>query len=148
MGALIGFGSRQGLDSAQPTPSAQAPGFRQAASSTSGLSQATKDRITNAYGRLPLSFVPNKGQTDRSVRYYTQGAGFGFYFTDNKAVLSFQGKERGQALDLRFIGASANAALEPGREGQHRSQRRAKHHCPVLVRGFRRRLEPDRACRR
>jgi hypothetical protein len=83
-------------------------------------SQAANDRIADAYQKLPLSFVPNEGQTDRSVRYYAQGAGFGFYFTDSKAVLSFQGKERGEALQLRFLGGSPNATLRAERQGQGR----------------------------
>src|SRR5215208_996822 len=36
----------------------------------------------DAYGKLPLSFVPNEGQTDKAVRYYAQGAGYGFFFTE------------------------------------------------------------------
>jgi hypothetical protein len=36
----------------------------------------------DAYGKLPLSFIPNEGQsTDEAVRYYAQGAGYGFFFT-------------------------------------------------------------------
>jgi hypothetical protein len=29
----------------------------------------------DAYRKLPLSFIPNEGQTDNAVRYYAQGAG-------------------------------------------------------------------------
>jgi hypothetical protein len=36
----------------------------------------------DAYGKLPISFIPNEGQTpDEAVRYYAQGAGYGFFFT-------------------------------------------------------------------
>ncbi len=80
---------------------------------TRALSRDTSD----SYAKLPLSFIPNRGQTDESVRYYAQGAGFGFYFTDDKAVLSFQKEARGEALHLRFLGASGNATLKPERQG-------------------------------
>jgi hypothetical protein len=78
----------------------------------------TSSQASHAYGKLPLSFIPNKGQTNESVRYYAEGHGFGFYFTDHKAVLSMQKGERGQALDLRFLGASPNATLVAERQGQ------------------------------
>ena len=66
-----------------------------------------------AYGKLPLSFVPNEGQTDKAVRYYAQGAGYGFFFTHKGATLSFsEGKGRGgQALALDFLGADPHAKL-------------------------------------
>ena len=75
---------------------------------------AATQRAASAYAKLPLFFVPNAGQTDQSVRYYAQGAGYSFYFTDHKAVLALQKGDRGQALHLRFLGASQNARLEAG----------------------------------
>ena len=75
----------------------------------------TERRALDAYGKLPLSFVPNRGQTDKRVRYYAQGPGFGFYLTADKAVLSFTKGERGTALELRFAGANPDARLEAGR---------------------------------
>jgi len=67
----------------------------------------------DAYGKLPLSFVPNEGQTDEAVRYYTQGAGYGFFFTHKGATLSFaEGKGRGgHAPALDFLGADPHATL-------------------------------------
>jgi hypothetical protein len=38
------------------------------------------------------------------VRYYAQGAGYGFFFTHKGAMLSFAGGEgRGHALALDFL---------------------------------------------
>jgi len=67
----------------------------------------------DAYEELPLSFIPNEGQTDKAVRYYAQGAGYGFYFTHKGATLSFSdGKGRGgHALALDFQGADPRATL-------------------------------------
>jgi hypothetical protein len=70
---------------------------------------SAKRRAASAYANLPLAFVPNTGQTDQQVRYYAQGAGYNFYFTDHKAVLALQKGERGGALRLRFLGANPNA---------------------------------------
>jgi hypothetical protein len=69
------------------------------------------------YAKLPLSFVPNRGQTDQRVRYYAQGQGFGFYFTPDKAVLAFSKGDRGQALQLRFLGADRKASIVAGKRG-------------------------------
>jgi hypothetical protein len=76
--------------------------------------QMSKKEALNAYGKLPLSFVPNEGQTDKAVRYYAQGAGYGFFFTHKGAMLSFaEGKGRGgHALALDFLGANPDATLE------------------------------------
>ena len=35
----------------------------------------TEDQARESYGKLPLSFVPNRGQTDKRVRYYAQAPG-------------------------------------------------------------------------
>jgi hypothetical protein len=41
------------------------------------------------YGALPLSFEPNVGQADRSVRYLAHGAGYTLLLTDAGAILSY-----------------------------------------------------------
>ena len=70
-----------------------------------------EQRATQAHAKLPLAFVPNRGQTDKSVRYYAQGAGHAFYFTPDKAVLSFTKKDKGVALHLTPLGASPSTQL-------------------------------------
>ena len=100
---------------AGPVPAAQGlvlpqPGM----AASAGLSQESRADALEAYGKLPLSFVANAGQTDESVRYYAQGSGFGFFFTEDKAVLSLAKGDRGHALELGFLGASPDASLEAG----------------------------------
>jgi hypothetical protein len=75
------------------------------------------EEALDAYAKLPLSFVPNEGQTDEeAVRYYAQGAGYGFFFTKGGAMLSFaDGKGRGHALGLEFLGADPHPTLEAQR---------------------------------
>jgi hypothetical protein len=75
--------------------------------------QMSENEALDAYGKLPLSFIPNEGQTDEAVRYYAQGAGYGFFFTKEGAMLSFaEGKAHGHALALDFLGADPGATLE------------------------------------
>jgi hypothetical protein len=75
--------------------------------------QMSEKEALDAYGNLPLAFVPNEGQTEEAVRYYAQGAGYGFFFTKEGARLSFaDGEGRGHALALDFLGADPGATLE------------------------------------
>jgi Beta-propeller repeat len=76
--------------------------------------QMSEEEAIDAYEKLPLSFVPNEGQTDEVVRYYAQGGGYGFFFTKEGATLSFaEGKGRGgHALGLDFLGADPHVRLE------------------------------------
>jgi hypothetical protein len=75
--------------------------------------QMSEKEAIDAYSKLPLSFIPNEGQTEEAVRYYAQGAGYGFFFTKGGAMLAFaEGKGHGHALALDFLGADPDATLE------------------------------------
>jgi hypothetical protein len=63
-----------------------------------------KQEVLEAYGKLPLSFVPNASQADPRVRYYAQGPGFSFQFTPTEAVLALRNEKQGTALALTFLG--------------------------------------------
>ena len=74
--------------------------------------QMSEREALDAYKKLPLSFVSNGGQTEEAVRYYAQGADYGFFFTQKGATLSFaEGKGHGHALALDFLGANLDATL-------------------------------------
>ena len=51
---------------------------------TSG--KADKESILEAYGKLPLYFIENKGQLDPRVRFYVKTSGQTLYFTDEGIV--------------------------------------------------------------
>jgi uncharacterized protein (TIGR03437 family) len=95
-------------------------------------------RIEEAYGRLPLSFEPNQGQTDARVRFVSHGPGYALFLTGDGAVLSLHAggpqrrprtagpglfasgpwAEPGPArpavtLSLRLVNANPGAQLEP-----------------------------------
>ncbi len=53
-----------------------------------GLSAATRDRLASAYGRLPLSFAPNRGQANPRVRLIAHGAGYVLGLTDSGPLLA------------------------------------------------------------
>ena len=51
---------------------------------------ATRARIVKSYGRLPLSFEANNGQTDARVKFLSRGSGYNLFLTSTEAVLSLR----------------------------------------------------------
>ncbi len=47
-------------------------------------------RLQEAYGKLPLSFEPNRGQVDGRVRFLSRGNGYTVFLTGNEAVISLR----------------------------------------------------------
>ncbi|MGI8735032.1 MAG: SBBP repeat-containing protein [Pyrinomonadaceae bacterium] len=72
------------------------------------------------YGKLPLSFEANQGQTDSQVKFLTRGSGYALFLTANEAVLRLR-SERGKAHDsndppsavlrMRLEGTNANPKI-------------------------------------
>jgi len=62
---------------------------RPTASSAWGTAQPGT-RLAESYGKLPLSFEANQGQTDRDVKFLSRGKGYSLFLTGNEAVLSLQ----------------------------------------------------------
>src|SRR5256884_3108009 len=48
---------------------------------------ATDARVSESYGKLPLHFEANRGQTDKAVRFVSRGPGYSVYLTAGEAVL-------------------------------------------------------------
>jgi hypothetical protein len=51
---------------------------------------ATEATAQAAYGKLPLSFEANQGQTDSQVKFLSRGNGYTLFLTDAEAVLSLR----------------------------------------------------------
>jgi hypothetical protein len=76
------------------------------------------------YGRLPLTFEPNQGQTDARVKFQARGSGYGLYLTAQEAVLALQrsaadprdSTARTSAISMKLVGA--NSPAEPAGEIQ------------------------------
>jgi hypothetical protein len=48
---------------------------------------ATDARVSESYGKLPLQFEANRGQTHKDVRFLSRGPGYSLYLTAGEAVL-------------------------------------------------------------
>lgn len=52
---------------------------------------ASRARLREAYGKLPLRFEPNHGQIDAQVKFFSRGSGYALFLTPTEAVLSLFG---------------------------------------------------------
>lgn len=69
--------------------------------------------VVEAYGKLPLSFEKNNGQTDARVKYLTRGQGYGLFLTPTEAVLALNGASCRTNAMLRHAAPSSLKAESP-----------------------------------
>src|SRR5215471_10828373 len=50
--------------------------------------------IVERYGKLPLAFEANQGQSDPQVKFLSRGAGYRLFLTSNEAVLALREASR------------------------------------------------------
>jgi hypothetical protein len=63
---------------------------RAAGDATKSSSRKPDARWTEAYGKLPMGFEQNLGQTDPQVRFLSRGSGYELFLTPQEAVLSLR----------------------------------------------------------
>ena len=63
---------------------------------------APLSRVSASYGKLPLSFEANQGQTDSRVRFVARGGGYSVYLTSSEALLSLHRSHGGGAEPARL----------------------------------------------
>ncbi len=70
--------------------------------------QGTPNRaaVTENYGKLPLSFEANQGQSDPRVKFLSRGSGYSLFLTDSSAVLALTKRD---ASRVTHAGAKASA---------------------------------------
>src|SRR5437870_2788388 len=59
-------------------------------------SRERRARLANSYGKLPLTFIANRGQLDRRVAYYVPGRDKSLYFTKGGVTFALAGKSDDQ----------------------------------------------------
>ncbi|HWH36055.1 MAG TPA: Calx-beta domain-containing protein [Acidimicrobiales bacterium] len=88
-------------------------------------------RLDTTYGRLPLAFEANRGQTDPEVAFLSRGNGFGLFLSADQAVLSLArvtpeetspSDPLGESDDLveRTVVGMELVGADPGAEGTGR----------------------------
>jgi uncharacterized repeat protein (TIGR01451 family) len=92
-----------------------------------GTTVNTQHQIANAYGKLPLNFVANHGQTNHRVRFNARAVGYSLFLTANEAVLALSSASTCQAgvesqhgsadedasrvLRMQLLGVNTNARI-------------------------------------
>ncbi len=72
---------------------------------------ASQPSLAAAYGRLPLSFEPNRGQTDSRVKFLSRGNRYSLFLTDSSAVLALSMDEPSSSNRLNPSGLSQKTPL-------------------------------------
>jgi photosystem II stability/assembly factor-like uncharacterized protein len=113
---------------------ARAGAEKRAGEKAGGVQTPTMSSPAETYGRLPLQFEANRGQTNERVRFVSRGDGYTLFLTSDDAVLALRsgsaragekaspgGAEDGyRVLRMRLAGASMSPNIEgleelPGR---------------------------------
>jgi len=92
------------------------------------VSAARHATIAEAYGKLPLRFEANHGQTDDTVQFFSRGSGYSLFLTPTESVLSLNAvspcvdptactqagrdSNRGSILRMKLVGASRTPGVE------------------------------------
>jgi len=80
------------------------PGLVLNGGDTSGSGLA-KQRVVESYGKLPLSFEANMGQTDNRVQFLSRGPGYTLFLTSGDAVL-VSGKGKPDVARMKLTGSN------------------------------------------
>lgn len=75
----------------------------------------TKTRVSETYGKLPLTFEVNQGQVDAQVKYVSRGSGYNLFLTGTEAVLALRAHGK----------ADGDAPSDIGKESQETSVQQA-----------------------
>ena len=72
-----------------------------------------KNVVQSDYGKLPLSFEANVGQTDEQVKFLSRGRGYALFLTSNEAVIAL---EKPASQSRRPKGLFGPKVVEPQKE--------------------------------
>ena len=70
------------------------PGAQAETPEPSKVDKATRARVNESYGKLPLSFEANQGQQDQPVKFLSRGRGYNLFLTNREAVLVLTKSEK------------------------------------------------------
>lgn len=114
---LLIAGVRTIRNSAHPlsakTAAVAAPSF-----SSATTSNAERRKVLDSYGKLPLSFIENQGQTAQEVRYTSHGGQYDLFLTKSEAVVALRHTKRydmsprHRSMSIKHIRADRKAAKD------------------------------------
>jgi uncharacterized repeat protein (TIGR01451 family) len=80
------------------------------------VDKVTRALIEQVYGKLPMRFEANQGQTDARVKFKARGAGYAVFLTSDEAVLQLRQAKADQpvksaALRMKLIGSNRSSSV-------------------------------------
>jgi Beta-propeller repeat len=85
---------------------------------TVNTDQQTRACASEAYGKLPMRFEANSGQTDARVKFISRGNGYSLFLTPTEAVLALRNERAVSGVDqrsvvrMKLIGANSAPQVE------------------------------------
>ncbi|MCA1634211.1 MAG: hypothetical protein LC802_11080, partial [Acidobacteria bacterium] len=73
----------------RPSPTGTQSAHR-AATALPRMDESQRERLSEAYGKLPLSFEANTGQADARVKFLSRGQGYNLFLTPTEAVIALR----------------------------------------------------------
>ena len=97
-------------------PTAAQPGGAASSFAAGQFSRAVHPELLTSYGKLPLAFEANQGQTDSDVKFLAHRSGYALFLTATDAILTLRpGAKRAGSdpalLRMKLSGASANPSV-------------------------------------
>ena len=59
-----------------------------------GAGKVIEAKIHSLYGKLPLCFIPNKGQLNQEVKFYEKSKGKTFFFLPDAVLITFMADKK------------------------------------------------------
>ncbi|MDE2484358.1 MAG: SBBP repeat-containing protein [candidate division NC10 bacterium] len=83
-------------------------------SAVAGPNAAVEARLLEGYGKLPMYFEANHGQTDPQVKFLARGHGYTIFLTDTKAVLVLRQPDRKPSAVHQQLSLGQRQSPRPG----------------------------------
>jgi Cep192 domain 4/Beta-propeller repeat/HYDIN/CFA65/VesB-like, Ig-like domain len=78
---------------------------------SSGNVSAPNQPRPTGYGRLPLGFEANRGQTDGHVKFISRGSAYTLFLGSNESVFASRAGDESSALRVKLIGANPSSTI-------------------------------------
>jgi hypothetical protein len=110
------YGSGQ-VEQVQPSSSgnvsSQPPQLANGQSDSRPAAAKTSQEVAQTYGKLPLRFEANVGQSDARVQFLSRGPGYSVFLTNTEAVLALSPQQKAsgpsELLHLQLVGSNPRA---------------------------------------
>jgi hypothetical protein len=80
---------------------------------STGTGATSNTRLAEVYGKVPLSFEVNQGQTDRQAQFLSRGPGYTLFLTSQEAVLSLS-KAQGKVQEVSPVSVKGDILRSSG----------------------------------